>query len=144
MYLSFSVHKSAKFSSNPAKVHFKGLVYQLRYIRDNKTLGLQYYADINDTPLSGLLRQTSINNKNQLMVLYDYSWKDCPDTGRSTGAYLIFYQGGPIDHGTYVPGTVAQSSAESGYNASGTAGMDSAHFRMLINELLNNDTDMVS
>ena len=34
-------------------------------------------------------------------------WPDCPDTGRSTGEYIIFYQGGPIDHGTYVPGPVA-------------------------------------
>ena len=38
------------------------------------------------------------------------SWQDFPDTGRSTGAYIILYQGGPIDHGTYVLGTVAQSS----------------------------------
>ena len=38
--LSFSVHKLAKFSENPDKVHFEGLVNLLRYIRDNKTLGL--------------------------------------------------------------------------------------------------------
>ena len=71
------------------------------------------------------------------------SWQDCPDTGRSTGAYIIFYQGGTIDHGTHVPGPVTQSSTESGYNAACTAGMDLAHFRMLIRELLNNDPDIV-
>ena len=38
--LSFSVHKLAKFSSNPGKLHFEGLVHLLIYIRDNKTLGL--------------------------------------------------------------------------------------------------------
>ena len=43
--LSFAVHKLAKFSDNPGKVHFEGLVRLLRYIRDNKTLGLKYYAD---------------------------------------------------------------------------------------------------
>ena len=59
-------------------------------------------------PLSDLLRQDSIKTKNQLMAFYDSSWKDCPDTGRSTGAYIIFYQGGPIGHGTHVPGLVAQ------------------------------------
>ena len=72
------------------------------------------------------------------------SWKDCPDTGRSTGAYIIFYQGGPIDHGTHVPGPVAQSDAESEYNAACTAGMALAHFRMLIHELLNKDPDIVT
>ena len=44
---------------------------------------------------------------------------------------------------THVPGPVAQSSAESEYNASCTAGMDLAHFRMLVHELLNEDPDMV-
>ena len=57
------------------------------------------------------------------MAFSNSSWQDCPDTGRSTGYYIIYYQGGPIDHGTYVPGPVAQSNAESEYNAACTAGM---------------------
>ena len=65
------------------------------------------------------------------------------DNGRSTGAYIIFYQGGTIDHATYATGTVAQSSAESEYNAACTAGMDLAYFGMLIHELLNKDPDIV-
>ena len=77
------------------------------------------------------------------MAFSDYSLQDCPDTGRSTGAYIIFYQGVPIDHGTHVPGPVAQSSAESEYNAACTAGMALAHFRILVHELLNEDPDMV-
>ena len=44
----------------------------------------------------------------------------------------MFYQGGPIYYGTHLPGTVAQSSAESEYNAACTAGIALAHFRMLI------------
>ena len=70
------------------------------------------------------------------MAFSDSSWQDCPDTGRSSEAYIIFYQGGPIDHGTHVTVPVAQSSAESDYNAECTAGMALAHFRMLIHELL--------
>ena len=41
------------------------------------------------------------------------------------------------DHGTHVPGRVAQSSAESEYNAACTPGMALAHFRMLIHEFIN-------
>ena len=111
MELIFAVHKLANFSANLCKVHFEGLIQWLRYIRDNKTLGLKYYADPNDAPVTDILRQANINNKNRLMDFSDYSWKYCPDTGRSTGAYIIFYQGGTIDHGTYVPGPVAESSA---------------------------------
>ena len=77
------------------------------------------------------------------MAFSDSSWQDCPDTGRSTGSYIIFYQGGPIDHGTPVPVPVAQSSAESEYNAACTSGMALAHFIMLVHELLNEDPYMV-
>ena len=113
MYLSFAVHKLAKFSVNPGKVHFEGLIHFLGYIRENTTLGLKCYADLNDAPVTDLLSQANIKTKNHLMNFSGSSWQDCPDTGRSKGAYIIFYQGGPIDHGTYVPGPVAQSSAES-------------------------------
>ena len=47
------------------------------------------------------------------MDFSDYNWKDCPETCRITVAYIIFYQGGPIDHDIHVTGPVAQSSSES-------------------------------
>ena len=72
--LSFSVQKLAKFSANPGKVHFEGLISLLRYIRDNKTLGLNYYVDLNDAPVPDLLRQASIKTKNHLMAFSDSSW----------------------------------------------------------------------
>ena len=50
------------------------------------------------------------------MAFSDSSWQDFPDTGRSTVAYIIFYQGGPIDHVTHAPGPVDQSSSECDYN----------------------------
>ena len=130
--LSFSVHKLAKLSVNPGKVHFEGLVHLLRYIRDNNNLCLKYYADLNDAPVTGILRQSNLKTKNHLMAFSDSSWQDCPDTGRSIGAYIIFYKGGLIDHGTHVPVLVAQSSAESEYTAACTAGMALSHFRMLV------------
>ena len=95
---------------------------------------LKYYSDIKYAPLSDLLRQASIKNENQLMDLSDSSWKDCSDIGRSTGAYIIFYQGGTINHGKFFTGTVDQSSAESEYNAAWTAGMVVSHFIMLIHD----------
>ena len=144
MELSFAVHKLANFSSNPGKVNFEGLVYILRYIWDNHTLVLEYDGDMNDALLYELLRQSSIKTENHLMDFYDFSWQDFPYTGRSTGAYIIFYQSGPIYHGIYVPVPVDQSSAESEYNEACTAGMALAHFRVLIHELLNKDPYIVT
>ena len=97
MDLSFSVHKLETFSANPGKVHFEGLVHLLRYIRDNKTLGLKYYAYMNDAPVTDLLRQSSIKTENHLMDFSFSSWKDCPDTGRSIGAYIIFINMGQLN-----------------------------------------------
>ena len=86
------------------------MVHLLMYIRHNKTLGMKYYYDINDSPVSDLFRQYSIMTEGQLLVFSNSSWQCCPDTGRSTGAYIIFYQGGTIEHVTHVPVPVAQSS----------------------------------
>ena len=98
---------------------------------------------MNDAPVSDLLRQAIIKTGNKLIAFYDSSWQDFPDTGRSTGAFIIFYQGGTIDHGTHVTGPVDKSSTESEYSAACTVGMASAHFMMLIHELLNKDQYIV-
>ena len=111
--LFFAEHKLANFSSNPGKVNIEGLLHLLRYIRDNNNLDLRYYAKIEDAPLSNLFREASINNENRLMVFYDSILQDCPDTGRITGSYIVFYQGIPIYHCTHVRGPVAKSSDES-------------------------------
>ena len=98
---------------------------------------------MNDAPVTDLLRQASIKTQNHFMAFSYSSWQDFPDTSISTGAYIIFYQFGPIYHGTYVPGPVPQSSAEIEYNSACTVGMALAHFRMLIHEFLNKDPYIV-
>ena len=71
---------------------------------------LKYYADLIHALVTDLLRQANIKTKNHLTAFSDSIKQDFPDTGRSTGAYIIFYQGGPIEHGTHVPGPVSQSN----------------------------------
>ena len=142
--LSFVVHKLENISSNPSKINFEGLVHLLEYIRDNNTQGFKYYDDMSDAPVSDLLIQASIKTGNHLMAFYDSIWKYFSDTGRITGAYIIFYQCGQFDHGTHVPGPVSQSSAENEYNIACTAGMSLAHFRILIHDFFNKDSDIVT
>ena len=144
MDLYFAVYKLVKFSLNPGKVHFEGLVQFFIYIRYKKNLGLKNYVKIQYAPLSELLRQAIIKTDNQFMVLFDSIWKDWPDTSKITGEYIVFYQGVPIDHCTHVPGLVSQYSTGIEYNAACTAGMSLEYFRMLNNEFLNKDPDEVS
>ena len=63
---------------------------------------------MNDAPVSDFLRQASIQTEDQLTDVSDSSWKDCTYTVRSIVAYIIFYQGGTIDHGTHVSGPVTK------------------------------------
>ena len=51
------------------------------------------------------------------MVFSDYNWQYLQEIDRSTGSYIIFDQGEPIDHGTHITGSVPESSTESEYNA---------------------------
>ena len=109
----FCITQAGKVSSNPGKLHFEVLVHLLRYIRETKNLGLGYYTKIEYVPISGIFIQAIVNTENQLMVLSASICQECKYTGRSTGAYILFYQGEPIDNFTHVTGPVAQSSAES-------------------------------
>ena len=52
---------------------------------------------MNDAPVTDLLRQSSIKTENHLMDFSFSSWKDCPDTGRSIGAYTIFINMGQLN-----------------------------------------------
>ena len=90
---------------------------------DKTILALKYHTDMKDSPLYDLSRQANIDTNNQLMALSDYSWQDCLENVRSTGEYMIFYQGGTIEHCTHVPVSVDQSSSESQYNAACTTGL---------------------
>ena len=115
--LCFSVHNLETFPSNTTKVHFEALVHLLGYIRDNKNLGLKYYAKIEDAPLSDLFIQVRIKTENQLMMFSDSIWQDWPDNDISIGAYILFYQGGLIAHFTHVTVTADQYSTDSEYDA---------------------------
>ena len=73
--------------------------------------------------------------------MFSYSiWKECPDTGKSSEEYI----GGTIDHCTHVPSPVAQSNVEINYNESCIEGMDLSHYRILNNDYLEKDPDLVT
>ena len=93
------------------------------------------YAPVLMPVFGQYFQQAIIKTENQLIYFYDSSWKYFPDTGRSKGSYIIFFQGGPIDHGTYVTVPVAQSSSEREYNAACTTLMALENIRILMNEL---------
>ena len=77
------------------------------------------------------------------MAFLDSSWQDCPDTGRSTGSFDIFYQGGVVQSSSFVPDPVAMSSAEAEFNAACVTAMALAHLRQLVLEIRGEDPSSV-
>ena len=65
----------------------------------------------------------------------DSSWKDCVDTGRSSGGYISLPQGGAVDYGSYLLVCVTISSGEAEYIAAAVACMRASHLRMLVYDL---------
>ena len=62
----------------------------------------------------------------------DSSQNDCVDTGRSTGGYVTFIQGGAVDYRSHPPVPVAKSSGEAEYISTAVACMRPSHLRKLI------------
>ena len=71
----------------------------------------------------------------------DSSWQDCPDTGRSTGSYVLFHQDGIVDCATFLPTPVAMSSAEAEYNALAQSIQGVISHQQLVHELHSNHPD---
>ena len=64
----------------------------------------------------------------------DASWADCPDTGRSTGGYVVYQNGGPVAFSSRVLPTVALSTAESELMAMTECSKSLMHLRYVNND----------
>lgn len=84
---------------------------------------------------------TDVRPDAPIVMFTDSSWQDCPDTGRSTGCYQIYQQGGIVDAASFLPNPVAMSSAEAEYNAVAYAMQRCANIRQIFQELNGNPPD---
>ena len=84
----------AKYSCLPGEKHFLALIHLLRYLSKHTQYGLTFYSNIEHAPIYMMLKMNKITPSRKLFTLTDSSWDDEFDTSRSTGGYLIFYQGG--------------------------------------------------
>lgn len=117
------------------------MIHLLEYLKKNQNRGLKYYNDVKDSPIYEILAQYGIDPVHALFGTHDASWQDCQDTARSTGSYIHFAQGSPVDFSSYVPSPIAMSSAEAETNAGATASMAMGYLRMTWNDLQNSLSD---
>jgi hypothetical protein len=143
--LQFPVRKLAKFNAMPGRKHFEALKHLLHHIRCHRfDFGLRYYPTAEESPLYrhfATLQTMGDLGDSPLLLATDASWQDCPDTSRSTGCFLTFFNGGLIDGASFLPVPVALSSAESEYNVFAVAMTGAIHSRQAYNEARGLDPD---
>ena len=91
--------------------------------------------NIKQSPVYKLLQENNITPSRNMFTFSDSSWDDDHDTSRSTGGFLIFYQGGIVDHSSNMPDPVAMISAEAEYNEACMACMATSHMHMTLNHI---------
>jgi hypothetical protein len=79
--ITFTVNKLCKFMSNPGEKHWSVLKHLLRYLAGTRATGLIF--DFSDSTAPG--------PNPKLLGYTDSSFADCPDSGRSTLAYVFYY-----------------------------------------------------
>jgi hypothetical protein len=142
LYLAYSTRadilfitcKLAKACIAPGIKDYDALFWLLGYLRKYPAYGVRFYPNPTKSPVHELLKAHNME-PNEITAFSDASWQDCPDTGRSTVGFLVFYQGGIVAANSHVPVPVAMSSAEAEYMAACAACMNAAVIRALLYDM---------
>ena len=112
----FAIRKLCKFMSMPGRIHFQAALHLLHHFRCHPPKPLIYYRDVSKSPLARLTKEIKdFDGELTYVVFADSAHADC-DEGRSTCCDLQVFQGGIIDHISWVPNPVPLSTAESESN----------------------------
>jgi len=130
----FIVNKLAKACLNPGRKDFEALLHLFGYLRAEPAWGSKFYAQPEESPVNTILRKHKVP-KTELVVFTDASWQDCPDTGRSTSGFLIFYRGGVIEASSTLQIPVAMSSCEAEVMSACSGSMAASHVHMLLYDM---------
>jgi hypothetical protein len=91
------------------------VVILLHCINQQTQLGITYYPDVKKSLIYQLLQENNMTPSRHVFTLCDSCWDDDHDTSRRTGGFLIFHQGGLVDHSSNMSKPVAMISAEVEY-----------------------------
>ena len=126
--------------SKPGRKHFQIALHLLHHFRCHPPRPLIYYHQLDKSPIHKMLQEVpAFQGMNPLLVCFaDSAHADC-DQGKSTACDIQVYQGGLIDHVSWVPFPVPQSTAESENNCYSAAVMRMKFTRRALSKILLND-----
>jgi hypothetical protein len=148
--LNHSIRKLVRFMHYQGRNHFKLLLHLLRHLQYHRLKGgVKFYSDKTKSPPHQHLTTTDNGNVAEypIVCFSDSSFQDCPDSGRSTGRYLIFGQGAVVDVTSTMPQLVTWSTCDTWSTCEGEycmgvlAAMAAFFIRKVHNELHGIDPD---
>ena len=120
--ISYTVGLLARFNSNPGETHWKAVKHLFRYIQGTLDFRITYSKSSPTTP-------------HRFLTYADANHGGCPDSGKSTGGYLVMMNGGPVSWKSKLQTTVALSTTEAEYVAAVEGGKEIKWMRNLLYEL---------
>ena len=138
----FAIRKLCRFISKPGRPHFQAALHLLHHFRCHPPRPLIYYHDLQNAPITRMLKEVPefIDFDPVFVVFADSAHADS-DEGRSTACDLQVYQGGIIDHHSWIPYPVPMSTAESENNCYSAAIMRMRYTKKAICKILFMDDD---
>ena len=118
--IAYAVGVLCRFNSNPGKAHWSAVQHLFRYLKGTLDYKLTYSPD----------------PSGQLFTSYcDASHGDNPDSGRSTGGYILKIGTGAVSWSSKLQSFVTLSSTEAEFVAAVDAGKEIIWLRQLLEEL---------
>ena len=113
----FAIRKLCRFISKPGRPHFQAALHLLHHFRCHPPRPLIYYHKLEDAPITKMLKEVpEFQDFDPVFVMFADSAHADSDQGRSTACDLQVFQGGLIDHNSWLPHPVPMSTAESENN----------------------------
>lgn len=122
--MAYAVSKLCRFMHNPGRTHIVALKRLMRYLHATADHGLKF----DFSPL------TAAGAKTGIYGYYDASHADCPDTMRSTCAYVFFLSGCPISWHTKLHSVLTTSTNHSEYCAAAKAAREAKWWEKIATE----------
>ena len=97
--ISYTVGVLARFNSNPGAAHWNAVKHLFRYIKGTLDYRITY--------------SKSVTSPHPFITYTDANHGGCPDSGKSTGGFLVMMNGGPVSWRSKRQTTVSLSTTES-------------------------------
>ena len=126
--IAMAVSELSRFVSNPGEVHLEAAKRVFRYLKKTMHLGLTYRS-------SASIPGQPDMPPNTLWGYVDSDWAGCPDSRKSTSAYVFMLNGAAISWRSKRQTTVALSTAEAEFISASAMVQEVIYLRKLLENL---------